>query len=278
MHPLKTLRSISVALLTLVALASTSSAQRVDSLWTIRGGGYSGRSVRIDPELAARKGSAFLRVSKLKGDKRYVGWNPSRLPARVAFRPGRGISAEDSAAFWSILNRMETDVGMRLFEPATIDKGSDPDDVIIIDTRFMPADDGRTYLSWSTNGAVYDARVYVSSPSRLGSSRIVAHEMMHALGFGHTSAWASIMSAGPTAPVTLTAEDVAYVQFALDLRATNEREDMWERLALANEREPQPSLRTVVVTCGKSSFISAIADCTSDSYFGGDIGARGTSH
>jgi hypothetical protein len=262
----------------LFAFAGEATAQRVDSLWTIPAGEYKGRTVRIDPELAARRGSSFLRVSRLKGDKRYVGWNPSRLPARVAFRPGRGITAADSLAFWSILNRMELDVGMRLFEPATIEAGSDPDDVIIVDTRFMPGDDGRTLLSWSTNGGVYDARVYLRSTSTLHSSRVVAHEMMHTLGFGHTTAWNSIMSPNPMAPTSLTAEDVAYTQFALSERGLNEREDMWERLALANEREPQSPRGSVQVACIKSRLLSAVVDCPEDFHFGGGIGARGTSH
>lgn len=262
----------------ILALASSASAQRVDSLWAIGAGVYRFRTVRIDPEMAARKGSSFLRVSTLKGDRRYVGWNPSRLPARVAFRHGRGITAVDSAAFWSILNRMELDVGMRLFEPATIADGSDPGDVIVVDTQSMPADDGRTYLSWSTNGGVYDARVYLRSTATLHSSRVVTHEMMHTLGFGHTTAWKSIMSPGPMAPAALTPEDVAYTQFALSERAMNEREDMWERLALANEREARSSLAAVQTACGKSRLLSAVADCPEDFQLGGTIGARGTSH
>ena len=262
----------------ILALVSSANAQRVDTLWTIAAGEYKGRTVRIDPELAARRGSSFLRVSRLKGEQRYVGWNPSRLPARVAFRPGRGVSAEDSAAFWSILNRMELDVGMRLFEPATIEPGSDPDDVIIVETRHMPGDDGRTYLSWSTNGGVYDARVYLRSTATFHSSRVVAHEMMHTLGFGHTTAWSSIMSPSPMAPTALTAEDVAYTQFALTQRAANEREDMWERLALANEREIQSPRASTQITCARSRLSSAVVDCPADSHFGGAIGARGTSH
>ena len=262
----------------LVAFAVDANAQRVDSLWTIRAGEYKGRTVRIDPELAARRGSSFLRVSRLKGDKRYVGWNPSRLPARVAFRSGRGITAADSVAFWSILNRMQVDVGMRLFEPASIETGSDPDDVIIVEPRFMPADDGHTYVSWSTNGGVYDARVYLRSTATLHSSRVVAHEMMHTLGFGHTTAWSSIMSPNPMAPSALTAEDVAYTQFALAERALNEREDMWERLALANDRESQSPRASMQVGCARSRLLSAVADCPEDFHFGGAMGARGTSH
>ena len=263
-----------------VFFAAPLPAQRSDSMWTIRGGAYDGRVIRIDSNLATRKGSAFLRLSKLKGDRRFVGWNPSRLPARVAFRSGRSITAEDSIAFWSILNRMELDIGMRLFEPAALSRESDPEDVIVVDIMQMSGDDGRTYLTWSNNAGVYDARVYFRSRSLLHNPRIVTHEMMHALGFGHTSAWSSIMSPGSGAPASLMPEDVAYAQFAFESRASNEREDMWERLALANSRDPMAEVQSVYTACRHSTFnvLSAIADCFPDSHFGGAIGASGTSH
>jgi hypothetical protein len=272
-------------LLPLVSLASMSfaaqsGAQRSDSTWTIRAGAYDRRVVAINPDLATRKGSAFLRLSKLKGDRRFVAWNPSRLPARVAFRPGHDVSLEDSAAFWSILNRMEADIGMRLFEPATVSPGSDPGDVILVDTRPMPGDDGRTYLTWSNDAGVYDARVFFGSRSILHSVRIVTHEMMHALGFGHTSAWSSIMSTGPHAPFSLTPEDVAYAQYAFDSRSSNERDDMWERLALANDREPGSVPRMSPSACRTSPFnvLAGITDCVAEHHFTGAIGASGTSH
>ena len=44
------------------------------------------------------------------------------------------------------------------------------------------------------------------------------------------------MNPGSWAPISLTKEDVAYAQYAFESRASSEREDMWERLALADER------------------------------------------
>ena len=217
--------------------ASPVAAQRTDSVWTIRVGSYAGQSIRLNPDLASKRSSKFLRISKLKGDSRYVAWSPSRLPAGVAFRGGRGISENDSLAFWSILREMEADMGMRLFEPAVIADDSDPDDIIVVDTKNMPRDDGMTFVTWSSPGGIYDARVFLRSTATLHTSRVVAHEMMHALGFGHTSAWSSIMNSGAGSPSRLTPEDVAYAQFALESRAGSDRTDMWERLALAISRE-----------------------------------------
>jgi hypothetical protein len=273
-------RQLAFASIAWMSFAPSSSAQPRDSTWTIRAGTYDGRVVAIDRDLATRRGSAFLRLSKLKGDGRFVAWNPSRLPARVAFRPGRAISLEDSAAFWSILNRMEADIGMRLFEPATVSSGSDPDDVIIVDTKAMSGDDGRTYLTWSNDAGVYDARVFFGSRAILRSPRIVTHEMMHALGFGHTSAWISIMNAGAHAPFSLTLADVAYAQYAFASRSSNERDDMWERLALANDREPGSAARVYPSLCRTSPFsvLAGITDCVPEPHFTGAIGASGTSH
>ena len=57
-------------------------------------------------------------------------------------------------------------------------------------------------------------------------------------------------------PSRLTAQDVAYAQYALELRAGNDREDMWERLALANERETPDRER--MVACDSVYLIGAI--------------------
>ena len=211
--------------------------QQRDSSWTIRAGSYQGDTVRLDLDLATRKKSAFLRVSRIKSSARYVGWNPSRLPAPVAFKLNRGITPEDSVAFWAIVTRMENDVGMRLFKPSTLDRDADPEDIIVVDVKLMASDAGMTLVTWSGSGGVYDARVNFRSPATLHNQRVVTHELMHSLGFGHTSAWSSIMNPGPSGPITLTREDVAYTQYAFESRASSEREDMWERLALADERE-----------------------------------------
>ena len=210
-------------------------AQPFDSSWTIRGGTYDGEVVAIDAASATRAGR-FWRLSTLHGQRRIVGWNPSHLPVSVAFRAGLNISSGDSSAFWSTLHQIEADMGMRLFEPVRLAPGDDPDDAIIVDLRPMVSDDGLTLITWSAHGSVYDARIFLRSPATLRNERVVAHEMMHALGFGHTRVWSSIMNPQPYATPRLTREDVAYAQHAIASRAFNEREDMWSRLALAMER------------------------------------------
>lgn len=213
-------------------------AQEIDSVWTIRGGTYAGQTVRINKALASRA-SRFWHFSSIAGQRRLVGWNPSRLPAKVAFRPGRSFSSADSLAFWKILREMEADIGMSLFQPVSLAPGDDPDEVIVVDTKAMSSSEGVTYVTWGSSGSVYDARVFLRSTGTFQNPRVVAHEMMHALGFGHTSAWSSIMNGYAGFTTRLTAEDVAYAQAAFQARAANERDDMWARLALAVERAPQ---------------------------------------
>ena len=217
------------------------SGQERDTSVTIESGTYAGTVVPIAKGSATRRGSRLWRLTS-REDRRVVGWNPSRFPVGVAFRPGGGVTPDDSIAFWRTLGRMETDLGLAIFAPATISVDDDPDDVIVVGTRQMPGDDGITLVTWSSNGLLYDARVYFRSPAKLHDERVVTHEMMHALGFGHTSDAGSIMNASPLSD-RLSPRDVAYVQLALQSRSDGEMADIWERLALSVERETLPMSR-----------------------------------
>lgn len=208
----------------------------MDSAWTIHAGTYAGAIVPISSASASSKSSRFWRLSTINGNRRVVGWNPSALPARVAFRPGLGITTADSSAFWSIIGQMEDDFGMRLFTPASLDPGADPEDFIVMDVKPMSSVEGETLVTWSTHGSLYEPRVFLRSIALLRDQRVVTHEMMHALGFGHTAAWHSVMNSGAGAPSRLTVKDVAYAQHALYSRRGSEIEDLWATLVLARER------------------------------------------
>ncbi len=221
-----------------MALPASARSQVSDTSYAIETGSYAGTVVPIRQSFALRRGSKFWRVAP-RTDGRLVGWNPSSLPVGVAFKPGHGITAEDSMAFWSIVRAMEQDLGLHVFEPAMVSADGDPDDLIVVDTRSM-SPDGLTSFTWSNNGAVYDARVLLKSRATMHDAGVVQHEMMHALGFGHTSAWPSIMNADGDGR-RLTADDVAYAQAAIKSRAESERIDMWDRIALAVERSTPAS-------------------------------------
>lgn len=232
------MKSLLLALLLAAAVPAALGSQSIDSVWTIRGGTFDGTPVRVDRALPTSRGSRFWRSpGRTRGQ--LVGWNPSRLPAAVAFRAGAGMSETDSTAFWAILRQLETDMGMRLFEPASLGSGDDPSDVIVVDAKPMPSHDGMTLITWTNVGSLYDARVYFRSKATLHDARVVTHEMMHALGFGHTVAWRSVMNPSLTFTPRLTVEDVAYAQLAFASRGQTERAEMWTRLALAADREPR---------------------------------------
>jgi hypothetical protein len=223
-------------------LPAALSGQESDTTVTIESGTYAGTAVPIAKGSATRRGSHIWRVTS-RDDRRVVGWNPSRFPIGVAFRAGSGITADDSIAFWRALGQMETDLGVAVFAPATLNSDDDPDDVIVVGTRDMSSSaDGVTYVTWSANGLLYDARVFFKSPAKLHEQATVTHEMMHALGFGHTSDAGSIMNASPSAQ-RLSPRDVAFVQLALQSRSDSEVSDIWERLALSVERGTLPMSR-----------------------------------
>lgn len=191
----------------------------VPTRWRIQGGAFDGRTVAVDPVRATTRyneGTGYWRVTR-RGRMigRAVSWVVDSFPIRVAFRHERGdptISASDSAAFWGVANGLEVAIGRTLFRPATfeeIDGGADGI-LVTVDRRMSSA--GKTFVTYDASGRLYEALVTVSQREYLGQSRIATHELMHAIGFGHTRSWSSIM--GPVADNvdTPTAEDVAYAQ------------------------------------------------------------------
>jgi hypothetical protein len=108
---------------------------------------------------------------------------------------------------------------MRPFRPAdssAIGPGS-PGVEVAIDPSIPPA--AVTWASWGSNGDLNDARVAVRTASDFRDRQLIAHEMLHALGFGHAIEWHSVMTRMASPSVgTLTAQDVAYVQLIYRVR------------------------------------------------------------
>jgi hypothetical protein len=191
----------------------------VPTHWSIRGGSYAGRAVRIDPFQATARiagAAGFWRLTK-RGQTagRAVTWATDSLPVRDAFRRERGdppISSNDSLEFWAMAEELERHVGRPLFRPSSfeeIDAGADGI-LVAIDRRMYPA--GRTFITFDAAGRIYEALVSVSRHQYLGDSRVAMHEMLHAIGLGHTNAWPSVMGPSTRSVATPTAEDIAYTQ------------------------------------------------------------------
>ena len=214
-----------------------------DSVWDIVLGTYAGIRVPIESDVTHSgrpAAQSFLRAAGRDGNGRLVGWNPTRLPIAVAFRRSgsEAIDEGDSAAFWTILAQLEADVGMRLFVPSTMKAGDDPVDAILVAVKATAGDGGMTLITWTSGGDVYDARVFLRDRKTLHNPAVVTHEMVHALGFGHTTAWQSVMNPSSGHNNRLTVIDVAHVQLGLTSRVSAQRQDITRKLSLALERDP----------------------------------------
>jgi hypothetical protein len=200
----------------------------IPTTWTIGSGLYAGVTVDVSAEAALRRwrGTApFARSAAYAGrrTRRVVGWPPESFPLPVAFVRERwtsGISPADSAAFWESVRRLEQQLGMTAFRPADTSAVGDgrPGIEVVIDPRIPPA--AVTWASWGASGDLNDARVAVRTAADFRNAPLIAHEMLHALGFGHAVDWRSVMTRTATSTVSsLTAQDVAYVQLIHRARA-----------------------------------------------------------
>ena len=219
-----------------------------DTVWTIEAGSYAGLRIPLHFEAAFGahgKREHFWRLaSGTRNTGAIVGWKSTRYPIPIAFRHkgfSRAISPSDSVAFWSIIAQMNADFGVDLFRPATVGN-EDPPDVIVIDLSDMRNVDGLSRETWTPWGELFDVRVTFHDAETLHNRRVVTHEMMHALGFGHTMVWKSVLNPRQSSDADrVTPEDVAYVELAMSSRVNRERANMRGLIALAVSRESSRS-------------------------------------
>jgi hypothetical protein len=192
--------------------------------WPIAAGAFAGRTLPVSvaaPLARAGDGTRFWRLERLGARAVPVGWRAAELPVPVVVERGGGaaaLGAADSARFWGVARALERDLGTRLFTPAPSTSGEDEGGTIRV--RVDPAlrDAGYTVVGWDASGAIGGATVTVRSAALLGDPSVTAHELLHALGIGHTRSWPSLMGDAGTRAPALTAEDAAYVQLLLAIR------------------------------------------------------------
>ena len=187
--------------------------------WTVHRGSFAGETVDIDPRAALRRSPDRASFARVRG-RRTVGWASESYPIPLVFRhaPGARLGASDSAAFWAAAHAVEQAIGARLFRPWS--------DTAMVG-RIFPVDVGVgriasaavTYVSWDQNGDIFEGSVTFRSTREIRDLSIVEHELMHLLGFGHTTAWPSAVEAQPSPGRTVTAEDAAYAQLLLRAHA-----------------------------------------------------------
>ena len=208
--------------------------------WTIPAGRYAGQAVAVSPHRARTPVCDRCSVFWVRtqggpphGPVHWQGWPQSRFPLRVGFDREHSLpagAAPDSLAFWGAVAAFEDAFGMDLFRPApyreTLYRGGDhdPGDVVLVvidPTLNIP---GLTMVL-GRGGSVNFAEVSLQRRGvALGvrGNELVAHEMMHVLGFGHTCSWRSVSADLRRCPElraeTPTPEDVAHAQVLYRVR------------------------------------------------------------
>jgi hypothetical protein len=212
----------------------------VPRTWTIPAGRYAGQAVAVSPHRARTpvcpRCSVFWVRHAPQGREavRFQGWPGSRFPLRVGFDREHSVpagAAPDSAAFWRGVATVEDAFGMDLFRPVryaqTLAQGleeSAPDDVVlvVIDPSLPVA--GLTMVL-GRRGSVEYAAVSLQRRGTVLTDfgpELVGHEMMHALGFGHTCSWRSVVADLQRCPQMRTStpspQDVAHAQVLYRVR------------------------------------------------------------
>jgi hypothetical protein len=107
---------------------------------------------------------------------------------------------------------LEQLVGRSLFRPASFEELEAGADGILVTVDGRLGAAGRTFITYDQSGRIYEALVTVSQRDYLGQSRISKHELLHAIGFGHTGAWSSVMGPNTSGIDSPSVEDIAYAQ------------------------------------------------------------------
>jgi len=235
--------------------------------WTIRAGRYAGRDVELRLARAFARPCAtctgFFRALAAPADsgrRRLQGWPAERFPLRVAFDRewnGEAVTARDSTAFWREADELEETLGADLFRPANYAEAAPreeggPDDAILVwfDREMGGIGGIGTAVS---NGDVIEYGDLRLNRQALRDDAVkpglVAHELMHTLGFGHTCAWRSVVADVRRCPWLraegATEEDAAYLELSAEIRSLLRGHGArwaWEAALAAMEAPREPTL------------------------------------
>ncbi len=202
----------------------------VPRVWRIDGGRFAGVEVGIDIDAVLRRGAdrgSFGRVSAHQPNQ-LVGWTSASFPVPVVLRRDgtADVTESDSVAFWATVRDVEQSLGGRFFVPAgdTLLRGTIYPVDIRIDPRLNAV--AQTWVSWNRDGRIFEGLISFRNGAALRNESVVAHELLHLLGFGHTGAWPSTLAPRLTDDRGVTASDVAYAQLLLRVHELERRTDI----------------------------------------------------
>ena len=202
--------------------AETIRALLIPTAFTIAGGTYAGTSVPIvvDAALAGpREKTRYWRVSRRSAYGVPVGWPDDRFPVPVAVVGHlSALPTRDSASFWAIARQLERDFGRTLFRPTSLDSAESEGWSVTLSLDPQERASGTTYITYDGHGDLYNAAIAIRSSLLFSDQRLVTHELLHVLGFGHAVGWHSVMNSSYQSAARATASDVAYAQLFYRLR------------------------------------------------------------
>lgn len=211
----------------------------VPRTWRIVTGVHAGSEVEVDLAGATRPVCAGCDAfyGRVRGDENsrlppgIPSWPPRAFPLDVAFdrENGARITAADSIAFWGIARSLENAFGLRLFRPAELRRvlaeirDDGPGSLLVTVDPQLPGIGWGSYGGQS--GDILAGTVHFRSTFTFrgpGADEVVAHEIFHALGFGHTCAWRSLVADPRRCRTqqtdTPTPQDVAHAQLLWRIR------------------------------------------------------------
>ena len=220
---------------------------------TIDGGTHAGTVVPIFIDAAfapSWERTRYWRVSRAPGEGfgTPVAWPESFFPIPVTLRAPGGVSHADSTAFWRSARQLEVDFGRSLFVPAPDEPADEEIWKIIVTVEPMAGSAGMTFVTYDSFGAIYEVTVAIRVRSYFADARLISHELMHALGFGHSGGWYSAAGPSPDTPSRATASDVAYAQLLYRLRRAHISQEATHGI-LASSREMRRALSARASRC-----------------------------
>lgn len=222
----------------------------VPRVWRIAAGKYAGRVAEVnlraafEPPADDDPGSFYAwQIAAQPGRRdRPQSWGRESFPLAVAFdheTTREPIAGRDSVAFWRTVEEMEQRFGQDLFRPGALAEVTGPGGRGI--RLWVDSTMGRWAEGWGgvridAEGRIVQGTVELRQRPAGRTAVVVQHELMHALGFGHTCSWPSLMTV-PSCYRYRTEEasvfDVAHVQVSLAVRAAQAEHDADHGLAAA---------------------------------------------